>query len=126
MANILIVDDSPTIVRFARMVLEREGHRVYASGSFVELAGLVSKTPPDVIILDLDMPALSGMSVGRLIRKYQCRDIPVIIYSSRPNAELTEASKEIAASATLGKNGSADELALVVQHVLERVQRRVG
>jgi len=126
MASILIVDDSPTIVRFARTALEREGHTVEASRSFVALATLVANNPPDAIILDLDMPALSGMSVGRLIRKYQSRDIPVIIYSARPAADLLEAGKEIAASATLVKNGSADELRLVVRRTLDSAARRAG
>ncbi len=97
MARILVVDDSPTTVHFLRRLLSENGHAVETLDSFVRLAEHVRQSPPDLIILDLSLPALPGVKMGQLIRRYQCRDVPIVVYSSQPEEELIEATRLVGA-----------------------------
>jgi CheY-like chemotaxis protein len=76
----------------------------------IHLAGLVRGVSPDLILLDLSMPVLSGINVAALIRRFQPHPIPIIVYSSRPQVELRMAAAELGAVAYLKKGGSDDEL----------------
>ncbi len=118
MAKILIVDDSPTVLRFVQRALRLDGHEVESLDSFIQLTARVREAPPDLLILDLNIPALSGVSMGRLVRKHEARDIPIVIYSSRPPEELEEAARAVHAVAHVQKSDCAAELRKAVARVL--------
>lgn len=63
MARILVVDDEPGILRFTRRALESEGHVVLTAGDGTEGLRLATEHAPDLVILDLVMPGLSGTAV---------------------------------------------------------------
>ena len=68
MASILIVDDDPTVgMTFARM-LEGEGHSVTRVETAVDGFSHLEVTAPDAVILDINLPDLSGWEVARRIR----------------------------------------------------------
>jgi DNA-binding response OmpR family regulator len=118
MARILVVDDSPTVIHFVRGALGADGHEVEALDSFINLAFIVKNRPPDLVILDLNIPALSGLSMGNIMRKYESRSIPIVIYSSRGEAEMRSAAKELNASGVVAKSSRADELRAEVARIL--------
>lgn len=103
MARILVIDDSPTILLAVRQALAVEGHRVEGLDSFVELPGRLRDNPPDLIVLDLQIPYLPGVAFGRLIRKFQSRSIPIVIYSGQPIEEIEVAAKAIGAAGSVPK-----------------------
>ena len=86
--RILVVDDSPTVIHKVRRILEPKGFKVLTVKLLIELPQLLKKNPPDLIVLDLHMPALSGLRFANLIRTYQPYNIPIVIYSSRPLQEI--------------------------------------
>jgi two-component system, OmpR family, response regulator len=118
MARILVVDDSPTVIQFIRSSLRSDGHEVEALDSFINLAFIVRNSPPDLVILDLNIPALSGLSMGNILRKYETRRIPIVIYSSRGEAEMRSAAKELSAAAVIPKSSRSDELRAEVARIL--------
>lgn len=63
MAKILVIDDEPGIVRFVRRALEADGHTVYAASDGTDGLRSASEIRPDLVILDLLMPGVSGMGV---------------------------------------------------------------
>jgi DNA-binding response OmpR family regulator len=63
MARILVIDDEPGILRFTRRALESEGHAVLTAADGTEGLRLATDHDPDLIILDLVMPGLSGTAV---------------------------------------------------------------
>jgi two-component system, OmpR family, response regulator len=63
MARILVIDDEPGILRFTRRALESEGHAVMTASDGAEGLRLVSDHDPELVILDLLMPGLSGTAV---------------------------------------------------------------
>jgi len=69
-ATILVVDDSPDMLRYLRMVLELDSYRVETANNGVEaLQRVRSGTVPEVVVLDLQMPGLDGVkTLGRLLK----------------------------------------------------------
>jgi DNA-binding response OmpR family regulator len=118
MARVLVVDDSPLVVRFVEHALAEDGHAVQALDSFIQLAATVRINPPDLIILDLNIPALSGVSMGKLVRNHQSRDIPIIVYSSAPLQELRAAALAVGAHCYVQKSDDSTALRRAVDRVL--------
>lgn len=118
MARVLVVDDSAVVIRFIERALAEDGHTVEALGSFIQLAATVRNTPPDVIVLDLNIPALSGVSMGRIIRTYQSRHIPILVYSSAPHAELKAAALAVGAQSFVQKSNDPDQLRRAIDQIL--------
>jgi DNA-binding response OmpR family regulator len=122
MARILVVDDSALVVRFVQHSLVEDGHDVRSLDSFIQLAARVRDNPPDLIILDLNIPALSGVSMGKLVRNHQSRHIPIIVYSSAPQRELEAAAKAVGAHCYVRKSDDVTALRYAVRRVLENRQ----
>ena len=122
MARILVIDDSVSVALSVRSMLAADGHRVERLASFVELARHLRDYPPDVILLDLEMPGFPGVNVGAFLRKYEKRRWPIIVHSSRPREELKAAAIAIGAQGWFEKGGPPHELRRLIQDaVAERV-----
>ncbi len=84
MANILIIDDSPTDVRVFATLLERAGHQVAAVSSAEEGIGRVRTDHPDLVIMDVIMPGMNGFQATRtLTRDPETQDIPVVMITTK-------------------------------------------
>jgi CheY-like chemotaxis protein len=118
MARIMIIDDSPSAIQKARSVLLKEGHQIETLELLIYLPERLKTDPPDVILLDLSMPALPGFDVGKLIRRYQQNPIPIILYSSRPASELARISGELKAVDYVQKGDSDSVLVDAVNQAL--------
>lgn len=66
--RVLLVDDSPTIRRFAKTILENKGHAVTAASSGEEAFEMCLRAPFDIAVSDMTMGALSGVQLCRLLR----------------------------------------------------------
>jgi twitching motility two-component system response regulator PilH len=84
MAKVLIVDDSQ-IYRFKlRKLVEAKGHQALTAKNGEEALESARKEQPDVILMDIVMPGMSGYEAKRLLaRDVQTSEIPVIFVSSR-------------------------------------------
>lgn len=118
MAKILVIDDSATVIRSVEAALVADGHVIESLTRFVELPSRIRQQPPDLILLDLEIPALSGVALGRYVRKYQTRPIPILIHSSRPEPELIQAALEVAATGFVVKGATPDHLRSEVNRAL--------
>jgi CheY-like chemotaxis protein len=77
MGTILIVDDEPIIRQLFQNILEREGHTVLVAGNGREGIAIMRQQTPDLIMLDLQMPVMDGMSFLRLVRRHpDWKDVP--------------------------------------------------
>ena len=83
MATILIIDDEPIIRQLFQKVLEHEGHTVLTAANGNEAIEVLRERIPDLILLDMMMPQMDGMSLLRLIRRNPMwTDIPVVVMSA--------------------------------------------
>jgi DNA-binding response OmpR family regulator len=119
-SRILVVDDDDTVSDVVARYLERDGHEVtiVADG----LAGLASATeaPPDLVILDLMLPGMSGLDVCRRLR--EIGPLPVIMLTARSDEGDRVAGLELGADDYVTKPFSPRELVLRVNAVLRRAQ----
>jgi len=95
--TILVVDDTPAILLLLQKMLSRQGYEVRVADSGARALESVKASPPDLILLDIMMPEMSGFDVcERLKADAQTRDIPIIFISA-----LSE-TKNIVNAFTLG------------------------
>lgn len=82
-AKILICDDDEGILDLLELILKEEGYEAIAEINSLNLAGLIDREQPDLLVLDLWMPVLSGDQVLRTIRDDpQTQTLPVIVISA--------------------------------------------
>ncbi len=81
MAVILVVDSESTFRTMVRRTLEREGHKIIIASTGEEGLALARDRRPDLIILDLILPEMSGLDVCRTLRKDST--VPVIIATEK-------------------------------------------
>ena len=68
MAKILVVDDEPAILRFVVKILEARDHNVISAEDGVSALELAQKEIPDVMVLDVNLPRMSGFDVCRTLK----------------------------------------------------------
>ena len=124
MANtILVVDDEKNIVQLARLYLGREGFRVEEAHDGKEALDKARALNPDLIVLDIMMPEMDGLSVCRELRKTS--NVPVIILTARSDDVDKIVGLEIGADDYLTKPFNPRELLARVKAVLRRSQGHV-
>ena len=91
--TVLIVDDSPTIHSFVKAHLLGEPVEIVSAYDGNEGLSIAQSTPPDLILLDVEMPGLSGFEVlDRLRQKYSLAELPVIMATALgENADVVRA-----------------------------------
>ncbi|CAK0768894.1 Protein PilH [Gammaproteobacteria bacterium] len=84
MAHILIVDDSPTDVYILKTILERHGYRTSSADNGTAAVALARREHPDVVLMDIVMPGISGFQATRLLNKDPATSsIPVIVVTTK-------------------------------------------
>ena len=79
--HVLVIDDEPQILRALRTILTEKHFRVTVASRGEEGLALAAATPPDVVILDLGLPDISGIEVCARLREWT--QVPIIILSVR-------------------------------------------
>jgi DNA-binding response OmpR family regulator len=121
---ILVVDDDPKIVSLVRTYLEREGFRVTTAGDGRAALSSIEEAPPRLIVLDLMLPELDGMTVMRRVRERSA--VPVVMLSARGSAADRVYGISEGADDYLPKPFSPAELVVRVKAVLRRVTPQRG
>ena len=120
MKRILVVDDEPTLVATLRYNLEREGYQVItASDGDVGLT-LARSDRPDLIILDLMLPAIDGFEVCRLLRREMT--VPILMLTAKADEVDKVVGLELGADDYVTKPFSMRELLARVRALLRRAE----
>jgi DNA-binding response OmpR family regulator len=122
-ARILVVDDDATLADVVRRYLEREGFTVEVVGDGRQAVARALAEPPDLLVLDLMLPGLSGFDVYRQVRAVA--PIPVVMLTARGQEEDRVAGLELGADDYVSKPFSPRELTLRVKAVLRRASGAV-
>ncbi len=99
--KVLLVDDDPLLHRLYRPHIERTGYQVLSAFTGMEAIEVSAREPPAVIIIDIMMPKLDGLSVVREIRRVGAiKSIPIIVITANPEYHLSQQESQ-GAGATL-------------------------
>ncbi|MGE5507895.1 MAG: response regulator transcription factor, partial [Chitinophagales bacterium] len=116
-----VVDDEPQIRRVVVAYLSREGFTVETAADGEEALAKASSLRPDLIVLDLMLPRLSGEAVCQSLRRTS--DVPVIMLTAKGSEEERVAGLNLGADDYLVKPFSAKELVARVKALLRRTRR---
>ena len=85
---IIVVDDNPVVVKLLESMLVREGFAVQTAASGQELLDMLEATPADLILLDIDMPGISGIETCKRVKANPLtQEIPVLIVTASNDKE---------------------------------------
>lgn len=118
--KILVVDDEPLYVRLLKANLEQEGYEITSASDGVEALEMVSQNAPDLIILDIIMPKLDGITVMQRIRQFS--NVPIILLTALGEEQDRVKGLNVGADDYMVKPFSATELVARVRAVLRRTQ----
>ena len=122
-ARVLVVEDERDIAALVAYHLTREGYRVSTAGSGDEAIGAARGERPDIVVLDLMLPGLSGFEVLQELRRTPgLEDLPVIFLTARREEVDRIRGLELGADDYITKPFSPQELVLRVGNVLRRVR----
>ena len=121
--KIVVVDDDRTVTVLVKKYLEKSGYEVTAVNEASEGLELAMTRKPDLIILDVMMPIINGFNFCRLVKAEEdCKDIPIILLTSRNKLKDVEIGLEMGAEAYLIKPLNIEELLRTIK-VIESGER---
>ena len=115
--TILVVDDEENIRWLYKEELEEEGYSVAAAASGEEALRMVPEIKPDLVVMDIKMPGISGVDALIKIKEID-KNIPVILCSAY--GEYKQDFSTWASDAYVVKAASLDELKKAIREVLEK------
>jgi DNA-binding response OmpR family regulator len=122
--TVLVVDDEPKIVDIVRAYLAREDYRVLVAYDGREALALARRERPDLIVLDLMLPEVSGWDVCRALRAESV--VPIVMLTARDDTTDKIVGLELGADDYLAKPFDPKELVARVHAVLRRAQAPGG
>jgi len=118
LSKILVVDDEPTLVATLKFNLEREGHKVVTAADGEAALQSARSEHPDLILLDLMLPVLSGVEVCRILRKET--GVPILMLTAKDSEIDKVVGLELGADDYVTKPFSLRELLARVKALLRR------
>jgi two-component system, OmpR family, response regulator MtrA len=112
--RVLVVDDEPGIVKVLGIKLKLCGFEVVGTTSGAEAVELARERQPDVMLLDILMPGMSGMEVLERVRTFS--DVPVIVFTARP--DITQIAVQMGADDAIAKPFDPDQMVEKIRSVL--------
>ena len=117
MPMVLVVDDVPLMRDTLCRVLRREGFEAMAAEDGAEAIGMVGSVPPDLILLDVNMPQMSGLEVLEQLHQHPLwKDVPVVMISGFAD------SRTVRRAHALGAREFLPKASFNIPEMLERVR----
>ena len=121
--RILVVDDDPEIRDFVKANLEQDGFEIEVAGSGPEALELAAERPPALVLLDVMMPGMDGLTTLRHLRNdVPTANVPVVMLTAKPQAAERVKGLDLGADDYITKPFEIDELVARVRSVIRRAQ----
>ena len=118
---VLIVDDDPIVLAVTAERLEGLGYTVHTREEALGTSQWISTNQPDIILLDVNMPALSGTELALLIRRRQTtKKAVIVLYSSLPESELQALARTTGAIGVVHKTSDEKQFIEEFERVVVR------
>ncbi|MCK5844318.1 MAG: response regulator [Victivallales bacterium] len=119
-SRILIIDDQPFMIKLLRYNLKKNGYDTITETDGLKALEHVTETAPDLIILDVRMPKITGTELCGKFREIESlRDIPIIILTGQMHDDIEAKSRDAGATDFMTKPFSPSELLATVRKHLE-------
>jgi CheY-like chemotaxis protein len=120
MARVMVIDDEPDVVRLIVKVLSGRGHVVQIAREGADALQRVKLEPPDVILVDSDLPKIDGAEVCRRLKtSATTKDIPVVMMTSA-YIDIYDVAAEGGPDAFLVRPFVREVLANVIERALDK------
>lgn len=118
--HILLIDDDPNIRASLGLLLRREGYSVSDAASGEDGLAIFRRQKPDIVLVDLVLPGMSGFEVTRELRRSD--EVPLIVLSARTGTQDIVEGLEAGADDYMTKPVTARELSARIKALLRRAQ----
>lgn len=119
MPNILIIEDEATFREFMSLALNMEGYHVESVSSGEAALRVLNEKPPDLVMLDLSMPDVSGWDILQHIRAMpSLSQLPVVVVTANADEDTRRRSHREHVDSLLVKPVSLDEILAVLENLL--------
>ncbi|HEY7544816.1 MAG TPA: response regulator transcription factor, partial [Blastocatellia bacterium] len=119
--SIVIVEDDEDIADSIRYNLEREGFRVRIAGTGEQAINLILDRPPDIVLLDLNLPSMSGLEICRRLRaETSTARVPIVILTARADESDKVLGLELGADDYITKPFGMRELVARIRAAMRR------
>ncbi|MGC2422861.1 MAG: response regulator [Nitrospirota bacterium] len=93
--KILIIDDDERLLMTTKEIMENAGYEAHTHSQALGSTNVIKDLKPDLILIDINMPALSGESLAQVIKNTKsCKDIPIAFLSSNDEDSLRKLAAE--------------------------------
>ncbi len=115
--KVMIIDDNEEVLQVTRELLENEGYDVVTHRNALGATSAIRANRPDLVLLDINMPALSGEGLAPIIRAnaHTC-GVPVLFYSSNDENSLLESATRFGVAGYICKGNIPELRNKVFQH----------
>ncbi|MGE5277212.1 MAG: response regulator transcription factor [Acidobacteriota bacterium] len=121
MKRIVVVDDEPGVGVAIRELLSQDGYAVEAPGDARTALPELIRAAPDLVILDVNMPGMSGWELCAILRRQTTtRGVPILFLTGRQELKDRITAMQLGGSDYLAKPFGADELRRKVRAVFAR------
>lgn len=111
MAKLLLIDDSPTVLKVMSVSLMANGFSVRTAAKALEGLALAQEDPPDAIILDIHLPDVNGIELLKEIKQYaHLKEIPVLLLTGQDDAAHAAKGMECGACGFLAKHSTSPKV----------------
>lgn len=116
---ILVVDDSVDNLAVISLNLQHQGYRVVTAGNGEDAISVAMQTLPNLILMDINLPALDGLAATRRIREHDAmRDVPVVAITAFGTEGFQRAAYDAGVSGYLTKPLDLDRMNQLIAHLL--------
>jgi len=120
--KILLIDDSEITLALEKSVLESRGYDVRATSTLMEFEKTLQAWKPHLILTDIHMPEATGADICRTLKnEYGTQDIPIVLFSSLPDEELSKLAEQVGADGYLSKANGLDALGEKIDELVESI-----
>ncbi len=121
--TVLIVDDDPIVLEVTRERLEGAGYTVHVREEALGTSQWTAEFQPDIVLLDVNMPALTGPDLAQLLKKRRVtKDIAIILFSSLDPEQLQAKVRAIGAFGAIQKTGDARRFLADFERLAARIK----
>ena len=113
--RVLLVDDNEKVLKVFRLKLKASGHEVITAANGQDAITLVKSEKPDIMVMDVVMPGMSGLEALKAVRTFS--ELPVIVISAR--TDNADKALSLGANSFLSKPFNPDELVKRIQAILD-------